>query len=101
LLVSNNREFINNVVTGTPMFETDMLFIMRAIAERRTAGFFATAQINRFGFFRSEFHRCKFRALMRAIAERLAFAMATGAPEIGFSLFDLNGIRTVLWACWF
>ena len=66
---------------------------MRPVTKWAFAGFLAGAHpclTSRIGFVA---HRQEFRTLVRAIAVRLLAAFTTGAPEVGFALFqfDLDG----------
>lgn len=69
---------------------------MGAVAERAVAAVFATAEVNRAGLFSLERFRSKAAAAVRAVAKRLALALAARAPEIGFPGFDDDRIRSLL-----
>lgn len=72
---------------------------MRAIAKGRVLRMLAATEINGFAFLKGNHLRCKFRALVAAVAERLFLALATGAPKILFTCLYLYGVGGFLWYC--
>jgi|GEM_PF-3365500 len=67
--------------------------VVRAIAERRSAGVLALAKIHRLRFFCCPGHRREGRVLMRAIAEWLICGFAAGAPIVRLARFHLDWLR--------
>ena len=63
---------------------------MAAVAERRVLRVFATAPRHGFGLGDFRFQRREARALVRAVAKRLALGPAARAPEVsaGFNFLD-------------
>ena len=53
---------------------------MAAVAERAGLGMFAAAPRNFFRFSQIHFQRCEAGTFVCAVAERLAFGLAAGAP---------------------
>lgn len=64
-----------------------------AVAECAVAAVFAAAEIDRARFFGFVRCRCKFRSLVRAVAERLRRALTARAPVVGFASFDFDSDR--------
>jgi hypothetical protein len=75
---------------------TVLEFGVAAIAENRTGGVLAAAEVYGFRFRGLEFHRRKAAALMAAVAEGLAGAPAACAPVVALAGFDSNGIGASL-----
>lgn len=69
---------------------------MGAVAKRCLGAVFAAAKIGGFAGIGGEFQRKKAAALVAAIAEGLGFGVPAGAPEIGFSLDQIDGIGGLL-----
>ena len=67
--------------------------VVRAIAERRSAGVLALAEIHRLRFFCRPGHRREGRVLMRAIAEWLICGLAAGAPIVRLARFHFDWLR--------
>lgn len=64
---------------------------MRTVAQGLVAGVFAGAEILRAVGFCRPFQWRKFSSFVTAIAERLLFGLATGAPKVTFTGFDCDG----------
>src|SRR5208337_1662343 len=67
-------------------------YIMGAVAERRVLRLLASAKVHRLGPLRLEGLRALIGARMRAVAEGLLLRAPAGAPEVGFSRFDLDEV---------
>ena len=72
---------------------------MRPVAERRILRTLAAAQPFLFGLGHGEFHRRKWRDFVRAVAERLLFRLAAGAPPV-VTGGEFQGIGGFLRADW-
>mgnify|MGYP003408693860 FL=1 len=68
---------------------------MAAIAKWRCIGAFAAAQPNSLIFSQREFLRRELAAFVAAVAERLVFRLATGAPPV-ISGFEFLGVGRFL-----
>ena len=73
---------------------------MTAVAEWRALGVFAGAKIQGAGLLCGVAHWQKIGALMGTIAKRLAIALATRAPKVFASFFDIDGHGGFLWNFW-
>ena len=62
--------------------------LMTAIAQRRLAAVFASAEIDRLGLDGIPFHRGEFRSLVAAVTKRLLATFSASAPEIAFAALD-------------
>jgi len=69
---------------------------MRAVARRPVFGLFAAAKSDARGALRRVRQRRERRRLVRAVAKRLIFAQAAGAPIIRLPGFDLDQIGRLL-----
>ena len=69
---------------------------MGAITERALLGVFAGAEVDHAGGFGLVGNRREGAALVGAVAERLGFALATGAPVVGLAGFDEDRERGFL-----
>ena len=67
---------------------------MRPVAEGAMEGMFAVAKGNAASLCDLNFFGRKACTLMRPIAKRFITSVLTGAPRDGFSLSDLNFLRT-------
>ena len=65
---------------------------MRTVAQRLVAAVFTAAEKHALAGVSCVFHWRDGRILVTAIAEGLLAALAAGAPEVEFTLFNLNGI---------
>lgn len=65
---------------------------MCSIADRLLAAVFAAAEENSLAGVSGVLDRCYACVFVAAIAERLITALAAGAPEIGFALFNLDRV---------
>jgi hypothetical protein len=61
---------------------------MAAIAQRRTAAVFASAEIDRFRLDGIPFDRGELRSFVAAVTERLLAAPSASAPEIALAALD-------------
>ena len=66
---------------------------MRVVTIWRMPGLFAAAERHDAIVIRHEFHRGEFRALVRAVAERLGFAHAAGTPHVCFAFLHDDAKR--------
>ncbi len=69
---------------------------MATITQGRFRRFFAAAEVDFLTFGRGIFLRQNAGVLVRAVTKRLSTAFTAGAPEIGFSGFDFDGVGGVL-----
>ena len=70
--------------------------LMGAVAERTLLGVLTGAEVDHAGVLGLERDRCETTALVGAIAERLGFAMPTGALVVGLAGFDEDRQRGFL-----
>lgn len=73
---------------------------MRAITQRGFAAVLASAKEHTLRGISGVFDRCKARVFVAAIAKGLLAAFATSAPEVGFTLFNVDGIGRFLGDYW-
>ena len=69
---------------------------MASVAKRRLAAVLAAAKAHPLACHRGIFDRGKPRVLVASVAEGLLAALATGTPEIGFALFNFDGVGGLL-----
>src|SRR5271165_6223244 len=69
---------------------------VRPVATRLVAGVLAAAESDRACLFRLELDRREPAALVRAVAERLIAALATGAPPVRLAGLHLHPKRALL-----
>lgn len=74
----------------------DSKLAVRTVAERHIAAVLAAAEEHPLVGVGGIFHRRNARSFVTAIAERLFAALAAGAPEVGFALFNFHGIGRLL-----
>ena len=74
----------------------DLELAVATVAHDIMPSMLAAAKIYGAGFFCLIFFGAKFRALVRAITERLGFALATRAPPVAFASFDFGSKRGFL-----
>jgi hypothetical protein len=73
---------------------------MAAIAKSTIATMLAATEIDRAVIFRLKLCRFEGGSFMGTVAKGLAFALSARAPIIGFSGFDIDGIRSFLCYGW-
>ena len=70
--------------------------VVAAIAEGLSLGRLAAAEVERFRFCRFELYGQNIRVLVRAVAEWLFGALATGTPKVAFVYFNFNRVGRLL-----
>ena len=70
--------------------------LVAAVAGHAVAALFAAAEIDGFRLFGLEFLRRESAALVLAVAEWLAGALAAAAEPVALAGFDINGVRGFL-----
>lgn len=88
-----------------PLFETDCVrvifrpgsvavlldrFFVATVTKWLIAGGLAAAKVNLLAYVRAVLDRCELSTFVRAIAERLGLAFATGAPPVVFAMLDVD-----------
>jgi hypothetical protein len=69
---------------------------VRTVTQGLGCAVFATAKIDRLGFFGVVFHRGERAAFVRAIAKWLRLALAAGAPVVIFTRFHITSVGGLL-----
>jgi len=94
------RNIVLVLLPGRQTLVGQLKLCVGAVAERSVAGMLAAAEINRAVFFGGICFGRKPGSFVRAVAQGLAFALATGTPVVGFSSFNGQWIWRFLCNFW-